>query len=364
MPLAERTDPAGAGARHRVLLLNQILMLCESETAIRLRTVTNAARYLTTAADGLLEVARRDLAEFDVWKTTVISGKTEFEERYRREFLSGEQFRRFDRYRDEVMDLLELPGAGRLVSGFAWVCRMPYRWARDYVSGLVARPETFNLPERTVLTASLAGWLDKLQAEALRRSEAHPLWKQVALRFDSELAPQVRDRFNLELRALELKETTEVEDAGRGLVEGLTSKPALLYTLRGGKFAVDLAILGGVVYFTWPPGWSLLLIPIGVSATHQATELGVRAVVERARTRVRGHREGLLSEALTTPLADWLTEWPATGGSSIEKLQAVLRRVPETIRQLESRVRTQAAQWTAPPSPTLPGPAPQPTEPA
>src|SRR5205823_8440914 len=43
MPMAERTDPAGAGAKHRVQLLNQILVPAESDTAARLRTVTNAA---------------------------------------------------------------------------------------------------------------------------------------------------------------------------------------------------------------------------------------------------------------------------------------------------------------------------------
>ncbi len=45
-------------------------------------------------------------------------GQSASEERYRREFLSGEQFRRFDIYRrTRLTDLLELPGAGRVVGG-------------------------------------------------------------------------------------------------------------------------------------------------------------------------------------------------------------------------------------------------------
>ena len=89
-------------------------MQCESDEAARARTVTNAAKYLSTAGEGLLDVARRDLAELDAWKSAVLAGKTAFEERYRREYLSGEQFRRFDRYRERLTDLLELPGAGRM----------------------------------------------------------------------------------------------------------------------------------------------------------------------------------------------------------------------------------------------------------
>ena len=121
MTIAERGDPAGAGARYRILLINQIVVLCESETETRLRTVKNAAKYLSTAGEGLLDVARRDLAEFDAWKTSVNAGKSEYEERYRKEFLSGEQFRRIDRYRDEVLEMLELPGAGKLLSGLIWL---------------------------------------------------------------------------------------------------------------------------------------------------------------------------------------------------------------------------------------------------
>jgi hypothetical protein len=356
----ERLDPAGAGAKYRVQLLNQILVQCDGDTATRLRTVHNAARYLATAGEGLLEVARRDLAELDAWKTAVMTGKAEFENRYRNEFLSGEQFRRIDRYREELMELLELPGAGRLVSGFIWLFRTPYRWTRDYVAGLVARPQVFNLSERTVLSAGLTGWLDKLQAEALKRAGTHPVWKQIAVRFDSELGPQARARFDEYLRAFELKETQELEGAGKGLVERLEKNPALLYTLRGGKFALDVTIVVvGVVLAVASSWYYLLLIPVGVSVTHQAAELIVRGVVENARGKVRHQREDLLAATLAGPLAGWLAEWPATGGSAFEKLQQVLRRVPETIRQLEQRVAAKTAEWApAKPPPPIPGSPP------
>ena len=348
MSMAERTDPAGAGARYRVQLLNQILVQCESDDATRARTVTNAAKYLSTAGDGLLDVARRDFSELEAWKSTVTAGKSAFDERYRREYLSGEQFRRFDRFRERLTDLLELPGAGRVVGGIFWALRSPYRWTRDYVFGLVARPDVLNLSEQTVLTGALTSWLDALQAESLRKAGAHSLWKQIAVRFDSELSPQARDRFATDFRAFELKESEDLEEAGKALVDGLEKNPALLYTLRGGKFALDLVIIGSVVYFTWPPGWLLLLIPFGVSASHQFAELATRAVAEGARHRVRSHREQLVTTSLSAPLAEWLAEWPTTGGTSFEKLQQVLRRVPESIRTMEQRVAAKVAALTAP----------------
>ena len=359
MSEAERADPRRAGATHRVNLLNQILIQNDSTRATRARTVTNASRYLSSASAGLLEVARRDLAEYDAWKAAVAAGRADFEERYRTEYLSGERFRRFDRYREEMMDLLELPGAGRILGGLIWLLRTPYRLTRDYVAGLIVRPEVYNLSEPAVVTAGLTGWLDRLQAEALRRAPQHPLWKQIAARFETELAPQARERFEQDRRGFELKESDELEQAGKALIDGLEKNTALLYTLRIGKFALDLFVIGLILYLTWVPSWyHLLLIFVAVSVTHQVCELLVRGVVESARMRIRNQREALVRSSLTSPLAAWLSEWPATGGSSIEKLQQVLRRVPETIRLLEERVAAKVKEWAPPRTTPTPPPLP------
>jgi hypothetical protein len=339
MPPEVRNDPAGAGAKYRVQLLNQILVQCESADAARKRTVANAARYLSTAGEGLLDVARRDLAEFDAWKEAVRTGRFGFEDRYRKEYLAGEQFHRFDRYREQMVDLLELPGAGRMWGNVLWVLRAPYRYGRDTLVRLVVRPNVLNLSEKTVLDAALVGWLDGLRAEALRRSAAHPVWKAAAHGFDGPLTAEARDRFQQAFRTFELKETDDLETTGRQLVAHLEGNPAVLLGLRGGKLAADVVAVGAVVWFTWPPGWlTLLLIPLGVSATHQAAELGVRGAAEAARMKVRTHREQLVHETLSAPLADWLAAWPATGGSAFEKLQAVLARVPQLIRRLDEQV--------------------------
>jgi hypothetical protein len=358
----ERADPTGTGAKYRVQLLNQLLVLGGNLSETRSRTVTNATKYLSAASAGILEVARRDLAEYDVWKSAVATGKSDFEERYRKEFLSGEQFRRIDRYREEMMSLLELPGAGRVLGGLIWLLRTPYRLTREYVTGLVARPEVYTLSEAAVLNAALTGWLDRLQAEGLRRAPQHPFWKNIAARFDAELAPEARDLFELERRGFELKETDELERSGKALVERLEKNPLLLNTLRIGKVCVDLFVIAAIIYLTWIPSWyHFLLLFVAVSLTHQITEFIVRAVVESARSRVRHQREALVTSLVTAPLAAWLAEWPARGGSSIERMLQVLRRVPEAIRRLEMRLAAKVAGEPAsrltPTPPPLPLPA-------
>lgn len=335
MPADVRADPAGLGARYRVALLNQVLVQVETADAARKRTVSNAAKYLTTAADGLLDVARRDLAEFDAWRAAVHSGKLAFEERYRREYLAAEPFRRFDRYRERLVELLELPGAGRLYGNVMWALRLPYRFLRGYALGMLVRPETLNLAEQTVLSAALVGWLDGLQAEALRKSATHPVWKSIARGFESGLALQIRERFQQEFRTFELKETDDLEKAGQRMVDAVEKNPAILSGLRIAKLAADVAIVIAVIWWTWFPSWyHLLLIPLGVSLTYQVAEWMVRAAAEATRAQVRRQRENLVAATITDPIEKALADWPATGGSSFERLQQVLGNVPRLIRML------------------------------
>ena len=330
-----RKDPAGLGAKYRVALLNQVLVQVESADSARKRTVDNAAKYLSTAADGLLEVARRDLAEYDAWRAAVHSGKLAFEDRYRREYLTGEPLRRFDAYRERLVEMLELPGAGKLYGNVMWVLRLPYRFTRNYVLGMLVRPDTLNLAEQTVLSAALVGWLDALQAEALRKAGTHPVWKSIANGFESGLGNRIREQFQQEFRAFELQESDDLEKAGQQMVDTLEKRPALLGGLRIVKAAADVVVVIAVLWYTWFPSWyHLLLIPLGVSATHQIVELIVRAAAEATRTRVRRQREHLVAAKISEPIEKALADWPATGGTAFARLQHVLSNVPRLIKQL------------------------------
>lgn len=350
-----RKDPAGLGAKYRVGLLNQILALCPTPEVARQRTLTNAVKYLESAGNGLLDVARRDLTEFDDWRAAVNVGRGQFEERYRREYLSGEAFRRFDRTTEQVQEMLELPGPGKVVSSGLALLRLPYKYAREFLGKTLTRPASLNLSEQTVCSTAMVAWLDGLQAEALRRSGTNTLWKQVTHGFDAGLKAQANDLFAKNYHTFELKETDELDRAARAVPERLTNSPILLSGLRVGTVALDLAAIVAVIVFTWPPGWALLLILPAVSITRQVVELLVKVAVDRGRNKLRAKRESLLGEQLTGPVATWLGDWPSSGGSSLEKLQLVLRRVPDAIRELSGLARPVPA-----PIPLPPAPVPQP----
>ena len=334
IPSDIRKDPAVAGAKYRVPLLNELLALAPSPKMARQRTVSNAVKYLQHAGDGLLNVARRDLGELETWRGLVTDAQREFEQRYRSEYLAGEAFRRFDQTKLDVLKMLELPGPGAFMSMALALVRKPYDLLRGLVSKTITRPSMTNLGEQAVCNAAMESWLAKLQAEALRRHPTHPMWKNVTVGFDTTLKTQAHDLYSQNFRILEAKETTELDATARAVPDALDKNPVLLNVLRGAIITLDVVVIVLVVWLTWPPGWWLLLLIPALSITRHAVEVIVGAIVNRERNKLRAEREALLKSQLTNPLQNWLAEWPTSGGTSLERLQQVLTRIPASIREL------------------------------
>jgi len=72
-------------------------------------------------------------------------------------------------------------------------------------------------------------------------------------------------------------------------------------------------------------------VPLAASVTHQLVELLGKQYVDNLREQARSRQQALLTHYISAPLAEWLAEWPATGGSAYERLQMALRRVPAAL---------------------------------
>ena len=92
----ELANPAFKATQYRIPLLNQVMVLGDPPDGARCRTVKAALRFLTNTCERLLAVARDDIAALEEWRALVLRGRDEFVERYRREYLTSEKFRRFD----------------------------------------------------------------------------------------------------------------------------------------------------------------------------------------------------------------------------------------------------------------------------
>jgi energy-coupling factor transporter ATP-binding protein EcfA2 len=332
-------DPAHQVPRFRIPLVNQVAVLTSPPEAARQRSVVGAMRFLTTQQEHLLSVARQDLTALQGWQALVERGKAEFNRRYQQEYLTSEKFRGFDEALVKLIELLELPGVGKVLSGALYVLRTPYRLLKGLVTKAMSRPEAPGRPELPILQEALAGWLDLLRRESARRAGQHGLWKHVAGGFHSgALGDAAGEQFQEHFRKFQAGLTLEVDRTARSLYEELAKRPGVLNTLRGSKFALDVAaVAAGIVVMGY--GWNdIILVPLFASLTHQLVELVGKQVVEVHRERTRERQQALMEQHLSNPLAVWLTEWPATGGSSFERLQQALRRIPGSIQDLDGRV--------------------------
>jgi hypothetical protein len=339
---AQLADPARQATRYRIPLLNQVAVLGSPPAAARRRTVLGATHFLVHNRDQLLAVARQDLLALQSWQAVVQSGQLEFEQRYLREYLDSEKFRGFDEALVRLLQLLELPGLGIVLSGALYVLRTPYRLLRGLIGKAIARPEVASRPEERILDEALNGWIDLLRKESARRSGEHPLWAHVAQGFQAGgLVELTRERFGQNFRAFQQGLASEVDRTARAIYEELAKKPVLLNSLRGGKLALDAAAIGGTI--AAGPGWhDFILVPLVASLTHQLVELLGKQVIDAQREQARQRQRTLLKQHLAVPLAEWLAQWPATGGSSFERLQLALRRIGPAVEALDARVRQPA----------------------
>lgn len=337
---AELADPSQLPPKYRIPLLNQIAVLGEPPETARRRTVRWATSYLVGAQERLLGVARTDIAALQQWRDVVQQGQIEFDSRYRREYLTGEKYRRFDEALVRLLELLEFPGLGNALSNTLWVLRTPYRWLKGFFSKTLTRPEAPAAQEQATLQAALDAWLDLLHKEAAHRAGMHPLWAHLAKGFEGDLDAAAKERFQVGFRGFQLAMADEVDRTARAIYEDLEKKPAVLNTLRGGKLAMDVAAVVAAV-ITGGHHWPLdfVLVPLAASTTHQLVELFGSGYVETQRENARNRQQALLTQYISGPVGEWLALWPATGGSAYERLHLALRRVPPALRQLDAAVR-------------------------
>ncbi|MBX9680948.1 MAG: GTPase domain-containing protein [Gemmataceae bacterium] len=331
------SDPIRKAMDYRVPLLNQVLVLGTPADAARKRTLTSGLRFLTEGQAKLLSVARADLEAMDSWRSAVQLGQTEFENRYRREYLTSEQFRRFDEALVRLLDLLELPGVGRFFSTAVNVITLPITWAKNWFVKAISAVKTPAMPERPVLEAGLAAWSDGLRREGAAKAQTHPLWKHINDGFRQGLDRELKQRFEASVNGFQASLHQEVDRCARAIYEDLHTNPVALNTLRGAKFALQVAaIITPVITLGIGNVLNFVLVPLAAAVAGQLVELLGHKYVDFRREETRSRQQAMMSAQVSSPLGQWLLQWPTTGGSIYEKLQHVLRRIPENLNAVKN----------------------------
>ena len=80
------------------------------------------------------------------------------------------------------------------------------------------------------------------------------------------------------------------------------------------------------------------LVPLVASLTHQLVELLGKSYVDAQRELTRQRQQSLMGQYISGPLAEWLAQWPATGGSAFERLQLALDTTVDALTFFRDRV--------------------------
>jgi hypothetical protein len=331
-------DPVHQASKYRIPLLNQVAVLGSPPPVARRRTVMAAVQYLQANQEQLLAAAKNDLNALASWRGMVHEGHVEFDLRYRREYLTTERFHRFDEALVRMLDLLELPGVGKFLSTTLYVVRTPYRLLKGLFEKATSRPPTPAASERMVLDQAMNGWIDHLRKESVRRAGTNPLWAHVQAGFNVGLADQARQRFDEGFRGFQLGMADEVDKTARAIYEDLQKNPMALNVLRGTKFTLEVAAITGTVVAGGINVWDILWVPLAASITHHLVELLGKQYVDNERELARNRQLAMMRQHVSAPMADWLAQWPSTGGSAYERLQVALRRIPEGLQELRAAV--------------------------
>ena len=348
----QRADPVRGAAKYRIPLLNQVAVLGHPPQIARRRTVLGAAEYLKRNTTALLEVARAEVQALEAWQHLVRQNQEEFDARYSREYLSSEKYRGFDEALVRLMQLLELPGLGQLISGALYVVRTPFRLLGNWLGQALRQAEPPSRPEETILREALAAWAADLRKEVLRRGNEHPLWSHLSQAFAQQgLEGQLEQRFLAAYREYQANLALEIDRTARNIYEKLEQNPVALNSLRVTKFALDAAAISGTLLAGGLNVWDIVLVPLVATLTHKLVEFLGQQVVDSEREATRQRQAGIMRHYLSQPLAEWLVAWPASGGSPFERLQGALTRLPGNIEELHRRVLSDRSLDGQPPKP-------------
>ena len=333
----ELADPIHRAARFRIPLINQVSVLGDTPTDARRRSTNAVVAHLKAHQDSLLAAAREDLSALEGWRRCVQDGQIDFENRYCKEYLTAERFRRFDETLVRLLELLELPKLGKILSQGMNLLRLPYTMLRGWFKREPAVAPTRILAEKPVLDAALRGWIDNLRKEAALKRSQHPLWQHLHEGFQQGLADRCQEKFNKLADDFHTSLTVEVERTARAILEDLEENPVALNALRGSKFALDVAaIIGG--FCLGGLTLSVVLVPLAASVSQYLVDLLGENYVAMRREETRSRQLALFNQQLAFPLADWLTTWPTTDGSIYERLQIITRRLPANVGLLEKAI--------------------------
>lgn len=325
-------------------LRDQIADDADQGAALKKKALLHAAEFLDQRFEEILAPLYQEVNVARRWREEVNRiTEREFYDRYRRDYLEGQEYSDFNIAFLKALDYLEIPGVGRVLAGAAQF----FRGVTKFVWNVIRSPfsddkEEQAPPEQQVLKDSFASWLNSLlrftqeQAQQTR----HPEWVRLAQQmgeasFQNELAMKLGPAWKAHRAHMERL----IEERAQSVYGQIEQNPALRNTLRTVKFTTDAVTVGGVVVaggldvtdFVIGPGVAVLLRLLYEKGGEQLAETQKRRLKEEQFAALRG----VLEEHMVEPTRQLFRT--STSQQELETTKADYQHIKWTVAETAQR---------------------------
>ncbi len=316
LPHVKDTDEQG---RLRLLLSDResiaLRAAIAADVALGLRLKKHALRgaihFLDRRLDDLLAPLKAEVSVTEYWHRLVErTARSEFYDRYRRDYLDGEQYVDFNQTLVKLLDLLEVPGIGPIISAVSKGLR---RISTAIIGTAATALRSFfragkpaaeiRAPERDVVVACFEHWLENLKNEAQVQADRadHPAWSRIALQLGSY---DFILNFTQELGAayIQYRERMDLitDQRARALYDIIRQNPRLLHSLRGLKLALDAGTTGLIVASHGLNWTDAVIAPLVIPLQRLLLEYGVEKYLDVQKARLKADQFDAFGEMIET----------------------------------------------------------------
>lgn len=278
--------------------------------ALKKRALRGAIQFLDRRLDDLLAPLEAEVSVTEYWHDIVErTTRREFYDRYRRDYLEGEKYVDFNQTLVKLLDLLEVPGIGPIISAIS-------KGLRSVSTAIVSTAATalrsffrvkpapeIRAPERDVVVACFEHWLETLKNEAQVQADRgrHAAWGRIALQLGSY---DFIMNFTKELGAAYIayrERMDEITDQrARALYEIIRGNPKLLHSLRGLKLALDAGTTTLIVASHGLNWTDAVIAPLVIPVQRLLLEYGVEKYMDVQKARLKEDQFAALTEMTET----------------------------------------------------------------
>jgi len=343
-------------------LRREVLALLEQRD--RPAALERTLDFVRRHVDAILEPARMETAAIAGWASEVDDAVRLFATVYEQEYLTSDKtIDPISRLNVQILELLnpDIPGLQQALTALSWAARWPAKITIKAIGHIYqkvtgAQKSGKDAPKELVAyTDAHTAVLTRLSAaieDARAEPRHHPFWDALDAAWRDEF-DALNDRF-VKLVADHMAETDRaIVATAAQIIEHLRSRPTLLKALQSARVA---ATVGGIaVSFTLPHAgtfaYNLLeesvLGPVMAVCVDTATQGAIAAFVKKCEADLIARlKEDAAANALTLygEAVNRIAQVAKMRAGTLGLDPAVLRRLPEELRELAGRTETLPAR--------------------